>query len=110
MPPLRAGQLRTQVTLQSRVSTGDGQGGQSFTWVPVATLWARVVPAQTTGDTPEADQVVSRRAYTVTIRRRDGVTSAMRVVRGSQLLEITAVLASDAEPDATVLECREVPS
>ena len=110
MPLRAAGLLRSRVTLQAKTETSDGQGGTTKTWADVATLWARVVPTDTSGEAPEAQATVSRRRYTVTIRRRAGVTSAMRLVRGAQLLEITAVIDGDDARDSTVLECREVPS
>jgi SPP1 family predicted phage head-tail adaptor len=110
MASIRAGALRHQIALQAKTRTSDGQGGHTFAWATIATVWARVVPSQLSGDSAEADQTVSRRAYEITIRRRAGVTSALRVLRGSQVLEITAVLPSDDTPDALTLECREVPA
>lgn len=110
MPPLRAGQLRTPLIVQRRTETPDGQGGSTFTWATLATVWARWVPAAATGDTSEADQVVSRRQYIATIRRRSDITAAMRVNTSGVTYDITAVLPSDDTPDALVLQCREVPS
>jgi SPP1 family predicted phage head-tail adaptor len=109
MPPLRAGQLRTPLIVQRRTETRDGRGGSTFTWATLATVWARWVPAAATGDTSEADQVVSRRQYIATIRRRSDITAAMRVNTSGVTFEITAVLPSDDTPDALVLQCREVP-
>ncbi|HEX6050026.1 MAG TPA: phage head closure protein [Gemmatimonadaceae bacterium] len=111
MPPLRAGQLRTPLTVQQKVETPDGQGGSTFAWDTVATpVWAKWVPAAATGDTNEADQTVSRRQYTATIRRRSDITAAMRVNTSGVTYDITAVLPSDDYPDALVLQCREVPA
>ena len=110
MPSLRAGQLRTPLIVQRRTETPDGQGGSTFTWATLATVWARWVPATAAGDTSEADQTVSRRQYTATIRRRSDITAAMRVNTSGLTFEILAVLPSDEYPDALVLQCREVPS
>lgn len=104
-----AGLLRSRVTLQSKTETSDGQGGTTKAWADVATVWARVVPTDISGDVTEVQHTVSRRKYTITIRRRLGVTSAMRVMRGTQPLEILAVLDDDGMRDVLTLECREVP-
>jgi SPP1 family predicted phage head-tail adaptor len=109
MSPLRAGQLRSRVTLQAKTETPDGQGGTTKTWATVAPLWARVAPTDTSGESAEGDATISRRRYTVTIRKRVGVTSAMRLLRGAQPLEILSVIDDDGARDQLILECREVP-
>lgn len=110
MPRIRAGELRSRLTLQSKTEVSDGQGGSTKTWADAVTVWGKKVPADMSGDALEAGQTVSRRRYTVTIRRRLGVSSAMRVVDGTQLLEIDAVVDSDDFLDGLALECREVPA
>jgi SPP1 family predicted phage head-tail adaptor len=110
MPRIRAGELRSRLVLQAKTEAGDGQGGTTKTWAAVATVWAKKVPADMSGDTTEADQTVSRRRHVVTIRRRAGVTSAMRLLDGTQPLEITSVVPSDDFLDGLTIECREVPS
>lgn len=110
MPRIRAGDLRSRVTLQEKTEVGDGQGGTTKTWADTVTLWGKKVPTDTSGDALEAGQTVSRRRYTVTIRRRAGVTSAMRLVAGAQVLEVLSVGESDDFLDGLALDCREVPA
>lgn len=107
--PVRAGLLRSRVTLQSKTEVSDGQGGTTKTWATVATVWARVIATDMSGERTEAQSTVSRRLYTVTIRTRPAVTSAMRVGKGAQTLEILAVIDDDQDRDTITLECREVP-
>jgi SPP1 family predicted phage head-tail adaptor len=109
MPRIRAGELRSRLTLQSKAETGDGQGGSTKAWADAGTVWGKKVPTDASGDTLEAGQTVSRRRYTLTIRRRAGVSSAMRLIDGAQVLEILSVGDSDDFLDGLTLECREVP-
>lgn len=108
--PLRAGQLNDRVTLQSSTTTDDGQGGAALTWANLATaptVWA-AVRMVSGGDQADGAQTVSRRRYEVTIRRRDDVTSVMRVIRGASTLAILSVNDDREEPDRIILLCEEV--
>lgn len=108
--PLRAGQLNERVTFQESTDTRDGGGGVTLAWANLATaptVWAsvRIVSG---GEQVEARQTVAGRRYEVTIRRRTDLTSAMRVVRGSDSLAILAIDDSREHPDAIVLTCEDV--
>ncbi len=87
------GRLRFQVTLQSRSTTPDSEGGQGG-WTTAATVWADIrhqngLEAIKSG----ADTSVVKAS--VRIRYRASVTAGMRLVFGSATYNITAVL-----PDA----------
>ena len=45
MIPIRSGDLRRRITLQSRDLTVDAYGGQATTWSDVATVWAAIEPS-----------------------------------------------------------------
>jgi SPP1 family predicted phage head-tail adaptor len=87
------GALDQRLTLESPSRAPDG--GADVTWQTVAEVWASVHPI--TGDERlRADQVAGRITHTVFIRRRSGVTPAIRFRSGTRILEIVAVL--DAPP------------
>jgi SPP1 family predicted phage head-tail adaptor len=89
------GALDQRLTLESPSRAPDGGGGADLTWQTVAEVWASVRPI--TGDERlRADQVAGRVTHTVVIRRRSGVTPAMRFRSDARILEIVAVL--DAPP------------
>jgi SPP1 family predicted phage head-tail adaptor len=91
----RIGDLDQRVTLESPSRAPDGGGGADLTWQTVAEVWASVRPI--TGDERlRADQVAGRITHVVVIRRRSGVTPAMRFRSDERILEIVAVL--DAPP------------
>jgi len=89
------GALDQRLTLESPSRAPDGGGGAIVTWQAVSDVWASVHPIS--GDERlRADQVAGRITHTVVIRRRAGVTPAMRFRTGTRVLEIVAVL--DAYP------------
>jgi SPP1 family predicted phage head-tail adaptor len=91
----RIGDLDQRVALESPSRAPDGGGGADLTWQTVAEVWASVRPI--TGDERlRADQVAGRITHVVVIRRRSGVTPAMRFRSDERILEIVAVL--DAPP------------
>lgn len=107
--PLRAGDLRTPLVLQDPIRTSNGSGGFTTTWQSVATVWAKVLLAGG-GDRDEGAQRVSRRRYQITMRRRAGMSSGMRLVRhGAQLLEILSVDTDDDHREAMLVVAEEVP-
>ena len=96
-----AGQLQHRVTLQQRATTLDAAGQQALTWSDVATVWADI--RYVSGlEAVKSDAPVSVSRASIRIRWRSGVTAAMRVLYGSRVFDINAVLPDDG--DATYLE------
>ena len=82
------GDLDERVTIRRSVKTPDGYGGNTETWVDVATRWAKVLPLSGR-ERDMAEQTESPRNYRITLRR-DSVTAAINeanimVWRGSQM-------------------------
>lgn len=102
------GQLRSCLLLQQESPASDGAGGYTSSWVTVATPWGLVVQTGG-GEQLEGGQDPSRRTFDITIRRRAGLSSALRVCWGSIVLEITAVKQDDDDRDFAVLSCVEQP-
>ena len=97
-----AGALNTRVILEALQTIPDGAGGDTLTWIPLATLWADLRP---TGGGEgfafeRADPTVNWR---VRIRFRDDVEPDMRFTIGQRVLEIRA--AFDLDGRRTWLEC-----
>ncbi|MDH4319948.1 MAG: phage head closure protein [Desulfobulbaceae bacterium] len=106
---MRAGRLRHRVIIQAAGGTANGYNEVVATWSNVATVWADVRPAsgkeQWRGLEPEA--VVS---HEVAMRYRAGVGPANRLLFGSRVLNIKAVLNLDERNRELLLLCEEKPS
>lgn len=92
---LSAGSLRHRVTLQQLTGSQDAIGQPVPTWVDVATVWADVRYLNGIETLKAGAEVAIARA-SIRIRWRAGVTAAMRVLHGSVVFAIQAVL-----PDAS---------
>lgn len=79
------GQLDQRVSLQRVERVSDGGGGFEETWVQIARLWARVVPASGE-ERLAAQQREAEIGYHVTIRYRELPEATLSVVwRGKRL-------------------------
>jgi SPP1 family predicted phage head-tail adaptor len=109
---VRAGQLNTWVTIESRSDTRAADGGLIEGWSAVDSTWASVVDLRGREylAAKEAHADVSTRVW---IRWRDDVTTTMRVhipagrVR-ERTLSIEAVIDTDGRGRMLELMCREV--
>ena len=85
-----AGKLRERVTIQRSSPTADTGWGPSTTWADVATVSASVIPADTSE--PFTDKgVVTRAAFSISIRYRADVTSKDRITWRGQTLDIAGI-------------------
>lgn len=105
---MQAGKLDKRVTLQQLNRTADGAGGWEEVWANVATVWARVSPLRG-GERYEAQRVQANLSHKVTIRHRAGTTPAMRILYGTRVLQITAVIDPDERHEVLELLCEEQP-
>ena len=96
MAAVASGKLRHKVQLQDEQIAQDPDTGEMVkTWATIATLWAEIVPLsgrEFLAASAEQSEVRSR----ITIRYREDVTAAMRVVYRGKYFNILAVL-PDAE-------------
>lgn len=102
-----AGRLNRRVKLQQRVATVDAEGQQSTQWVDVVNTWASIEPAS--GREVLMGQAIQAEVtHTVTIRYRQGVTAAMRLVYQAELpYNIQSVIDVDTRHIAMVLLCSQ---
>jgi len=97
------GALRHEMALQAPVLTPDGSGGHDLAWAEVATVWALIEPA---GQESRfgAGQTRETNAHRITIRRREGMASGMRLVRQGRVFDILTV--HDPDETGRYLVCR----
>lgn len=89
-----ASSLRHRVTLQQEVQTADGAGGYVRSWEDVADLWADISSINLRSYGQEkffAGKIQAEITHKITIRYREGITAAMRLLFGSSIFNIRSV-------------------
>mgnify|MGYP003633112000 CR=1 FL=1 len=77
--PLKAGELRSRITIQHEVRESNGQGGWVTAWTPVATVSAKKIPLR--GDEISRDNIqrsVSKARFV--IRFRNDISTKHRLI------------------------------
>ena len=97
------GLLRTELAIEASTPQADGLGGHQEIWTEVATVFARIEPAETRS-LFGAGQSLETVTHRVTIRHREGVASGMRFTKSGRTFDIVTV----HDPDETqrYLVCR----
>lgn len=104
---LRAGKLDRRVTIK-RLTDGHDEIGQPVqAWVDVATVWASIL-TKSGAETIRADKESSAVQSSIRIRRRDGITAAMRVHHGAAVYDIKVVLPDEESRERIDLVCEVV--
>ena len=106
---MRAGRLRHRVTMQDRVDTADGKGGNVITWTDNRVVWAAIEPKkgnQFYDSQTETAEIEGK----ITIRYFSGFDPTMRVnwTSRSRIFEIEAVVNPDERNKMLELMYREV--
>lgn len=97
------GALRTELSLQSAVLTGDGLGGHTAAWQDVATVFGLIEPVSQASRFG-AGQVQEENTHRIIIRRRDGVAPGMRFVSQARVFDVLTV--HDPDETGRYLACR----
>jgi SPP1 family predicted phage head-tail adaptor len=84
------GELRTQITLQTRSVTTSPGGFQVPAWTNLATVWSRWTNAHGS-EVWTAESIGAESPATVLIRYRAGVDTTCAVLKGSDRYEIVSV-------------------
>lgn len=100
------GQLRTEFALEAATRAPDGLGGHAESWTEVATLFGRLEPVAA-GVRFGAGQALETVTHRVTIRRRAGIESGMRLAKGARRFTIVSVHDPDESGRYLVLRTRE---
>jgi SPP1 family predicted phage head-tail adaptor len=91
---MKAGSLRHQITIQTKTATTDAYGGPVDVWEDLETVWAAVEPLQ--GRELVTAQAVNAETTTrITIRYREGVTPANRIVFEGKYYNLLSVVDTD---------------
>lgn len=108
-PRLKAGALRQRITLQSLQSVQDDSDGQvEAEYVALAEVWAdvRMVSGR---EYVQADAKQSAIVATIRIRYRSDIVPTMRVLYGSRIFHVDAVLDDpNSGREWLTLACSEV--
>lgn len=106
MAKRRVGKLRHRVTVQAPTETPDSTGQPVQTWSAVATVWASVEPS----DGREyflADQNRALVSHVVQARTNAAFSPKRRLLYGTRVLGILAVLPDDLATGRVNLLCAE---
>jgi SPP1 family predicted phage head-tail adaptor len=94
--------------LETLQMTEDGSGGRIESWIPLTTVWAKVIP-QSGNEAPVADALRSELTHQLILRYRGALKPTMRLTGTGRILEITAVFDGRRPMRWPVCHCREVP-
>lgn len=98
------GALRERVTIERETRTADGLGGWSSSWAAVATVWARVEQLAA-AEPVEAERLVARGGYRITIRHRSDLTTADRLAWRGRILNIRGLSNKDERRRYLTIDC-----
>jgi len=100
----RVGNMRERVTLLRQEGTPDGYGGFEYTYIEVATVWARVEPVKA-DEQFIAGGIQSITDVLVHIRHRDDVVPTWRLEWQGRQFNITGITNLDERTRFLVLDC-----
>lgn len=106
---MRAGRLKHRVRVQTATTSRGATGQPVTTWTTAATVWAYVEPVK--GDERIAAQgVQAKLSHRVHLRYNayPALTTAMRLLYGTRIFEITAVVNRYEADKEIVCDCVEV--
>lgn len=106
MKPIRAGQLRHRVTVQTNTQTRGADGQYKDGFATTATRWASVEPMDGAQAFENGTQK-QRVTHKVTMRYYDGLTPDMRLVHKTRNLDIVEVRDINERERMTVALCTE---
>jgi SPP1 family predicted phage head-tail adaptor len=100
--PVRAGDLRHRVFLESATRTSDGAGGSTTEWSAVAEVWAAIW-SRTVEEDFTLDRLAGTASHDIWIRYRSDVTPDMRFRCGARIFDILGAI--DIEDRGHWLKC-----
>lgn len=102
---LKAGSLDERITIEQRSGTQDAaSGAYTYSWATLATVWADVYEVMG-GESWAQGLDIASRPISVTIRHRDDLDSAMRVVWRGDTYRIVRGPVEMGRREATRLVC-----
>lgn len=104
--PIRAGDLKRQITIQSRVAGKDSFGQSSVAWVDFVSTRAAITPLQG-NELVTAQAQFAEISHHVEIRLRPGITASMRILYQGRIFNILSVIDDFTAHRRLVLMCSE---
>lgn len=104
---MRAGQLRHRVAVQKAVETQSSSGEITVEWQILNWTWAAIMPLEGR-EFDAANQVKSESSHEIRLRYDSSLTSEHRILYGTRVFEINAVLNVDERDREMRLLAREV--
>ena len=101
---MRAGTLNSYVRIEYRTGVQDEAGQLVDSWIELASMWANI-KNRSGAEAIRADQESSTVRTSIRVRYREDITADMRVVHGSRVYEIKAVLPAEDDGDRVDLVC-----
>jgi SPP1 family predicted phage head-tail adaptor len=113
--PLKAGQFRDMVAIQTPTLVKDGRGGGVYNWSTIANVWAHIKTVDrsdyinfTNRERFEAGQIRSHKNFIITVRYGQLITTKMRLIYKGRDLEIKSVINVDELNWTVRLLCEEL--
>jgi SPP1 family predicted phage head-tail adaptor len=106
---MQAGRLRHQVELQARVAGSPqrtNSGAPDEAWATQATLWAAIEPLRGK-EFMESQAVNSAVTVRIRVRYRPNVDATMRILHGSTVYSIEAVINPNTKNEELQLMCSQ---
>ncbi|MPW17879.1 phage head closure protein [Paraburkholderia sp. CNPSo 3157] len=104
---LQAGSLNRRITIQRQSADRDEDGHPEAVWTDVVVTWASI--AHKSGlQSIRGDAEVSLVQASIRVRYRTDVAAGMRVVHGSTIYQIRAVLPDERGREFTDLVCEVI--
>lgn len=89
--PVRIGDLRHRVQIESAERSSDGGGGATVTWTVVADVWAAIW-TRSSDEAFEHDRMAGRATHDIWIRHRTDVKPEMRIRSGSRVFDVLGAI------------------
>lgn len=108
---MKAGKLRTLITIEKRTDTTDGMGGVTSVWSTQTTVYGRQlinVREWKAGANVQADQASSQQRSRWETRYITGITPEMRMKIGSRVFEIESVYDPSGKCERLEIICTEL--
>lgn len=104
---MRAGELRQRITIQSKTVVQNSFGEEDITWTDLATVWAAVEPLRGR-EFLDGRMITAEITTRIRIRKMDGISPEMRVVFGSKIYDVIAVVHVEEREREIHLMCQEI--
>jgi head-tail adaptor len=101
-----AGALRERISFERRSDERDLLAGARGKWRYDGAAWAAVTPLGI-GDAVEADALSALPRWRVTIRKREGIDPASRIIWRGRYLKVRGVESDPREPAQMILSTQE---